>query len=165
VKKKAVIVVALILIGGGAGAYFMGYLPFGGAPAEAASAEHGEVELDSHGNPVQSSAEAQYVPINPPFVVNFTHLGSLRFLQISLEVMYEDKQVLERVEHSMPAIRNELILLLSDQSFEKLSSLEGKEELRGEMLAAINSRVQDQDEAQAHDLVHGEVFITNFVMQ
>jgi flagellar FliL protein len=161
VKKKAVIVVALILIGGGAGAYLMGYLPFGGTPAEAAAAEHGEVELDSHGNPVESGTEAQYVPINPPFVVNFTHLGSLRFLQISLEVMYEDKKVLERVESSMPAIRNELILLLSDQSFEKLSSLEGKEALRGEMLAAINSRVQDE----THDLVHGEVFITNFVMQ
>jgi flagellar FliL protein len=160
VKKKVVIVVALILIGG-AGAYLMGYLPIGGAPAEAAAAEHGEVELDSHGNPVESGSEAQYVPINPPFVVNFTHLGSLRFLQISLEVMYEDSEVLERVEHSMPAIRNELILLLSDQSFEKLSSLEGKEELRGEMLAAINSRVQDE----AHGMVHGEVFITNFVMQ
>lgn len=161
-KKIIVIAVTLILVGGGTGAYFMGMLPFGGE-AEAASSGHGEeeVELDSHGNPIPAGGEAQYLPINPPFVVNFTHLGTLRFLQISLEVMYEDEAVLEKVEESMPAVRNELILLLSDQKFEKLSSLEGKEELRSEMLAAINNRVLDE----AHADVHGEVFITNFVMQ
>lgn len=158
-KKIIVIAIALILVGGGASAYLMGYLPFGGGSAEAETAEH--VELDEHGNPVEEQGEEQYLPINPPFVVNFTHLGTLRFLQISLEVMYEDEEVLERVEESMPAVRNELILLLSDQKFEKLSSLEGKEELRGEMLAAINSRVLDDAQTD----VQGEVFITNFVMQ
>lgn len=161
-KKLIIIAVAVISIAGGAAAYLLGYMPFGSS-AEAASSGHGEeeVELDSHGNPIESGGEAAYLPINPPFVVNFQHLGTLRFLQISLEVMYEDEDILERVEDSMPAIRNELILLLSDQKFEKLSSLEGKETLREEMLAAINSRVLDDE----HSTVHGEVFITNFVMQ
>lgn len=167
-KKILIIAVAVLLLGGAGGAYVLGYLPFGGdAQAESADAAGGhgeegeEVELDEHGNPVKKKGDANYLPINPPFVVNFTHLGTLRFLQISLEVMYDDEALLDKVTADMPAIRNELILLLSDQKFEKLSSLEGKEELRSEMIAAINSRVLDTEHADAH----GEVFITNFVMQ
>lgn len=159
VKKLLVIALAVVGLGGAGAAYFLGYLP--GASVEAETEEAGvELELDEHGEPIIPGRPV-FMPINPPFVVNFTHLGTLRYLQISLSVMYNDQRIIERVSDELPAIRNELILLLSDQQFEKLSSLEGKQELRGEMIAAINHHVLTPEDTD----IHGEVYITNFVMQ
>ncbi len=159
-KKIVIIAILVVLAGGGGSAYLLGFFPSGNvAEAKAAAPEadssHGE------GGDGDSGSQSNYMSINPPFVVNFTHLGTLRFLQISLAVMYEDEQYIERVTNELPAIRNELILLLSDQKFEKLNTLAGKQELRGEMIAAINNRILHEEETG----VHGEVFITNFVMQ
>jgi len=164
VKKIVIIAIAVVLVGGGTGAYMLGLIP-GGTVAEATAAapeadDHGEGDHGADGTG-GDDAESNYMAINPPFVVNFTHLGTLRFLQISLAVMYDNEQYIDRVAGQMPAIRNELILLLSDQKFEKLNTLEGKQELRGEMIAAINKRILHEQESD----VHGEVFITNFVMQ
>lgn len=158
-KKIAIIAVAVIGIGGAGAAYFLGYLPGGSAEA-ATNAAAEEVQLDEHGNPIVAGRPI-FMPINPPFVVNFTHLGTLRYLQISLSVMYNEQRIIERVSEQLPAVRNELILLLSDQQFEKLSTAEGKEQLRAEMIAAINHRVLTPEDTN----IQGEVFITNFVMQ
>lgn len=160
-KKIIIIGVAVVGLGGAGGAYFLGYLP--GSSASAASTEseaEAEVEYDEEGNPIIPGRPI-YMPINPPFVVNFTHLGTLRYLQVSLSVMYNDQRIIDRVSSELPAIRNDLILLLSDQTFEKLSSTAGKKELRSEMIAAINQQVLTQEDRD----IHGEVYITNFVMQ
>ena len=95
--------------------------------------------------------------------MNFTHLGELRYLQVALVAMHPDQQVLDLIERHMPAVRNSLILLLSDQQFDKLSSLEGKEQLRRQMLLAVNQIISNYDSLQITD--QGQIFITNFVMQ
>ena len=163
-KKLLIIAVAIVGLGGAGAAYFLGYLPGSSAAAETAESgeaiEEAQIEYDEQGEPIIPGRPI-YMAINPPFVVNFTHLGTLRYLQVSLSVMYNDQRIIDRVSTALPAIRNELILLLSDQKFEKLSSTEGKNELRDEMLAAINHRVLTQEDTD----IHGEVFITNFVMQ
>jgi len=118
-------------------------------------------------NPQTTSTEAGngaiYLQLEPPFVVNFTHLGELRYLQVALVAMHPDQQVLDLIERHMPAVRTSLILLLSDQQFDKLSSLEGKEQLRRQMLLAVNQIISNYDSLQITD--QGQIFITNFVMQ
>ena len=132
-------------------------------PLEYFGIETAETDADDgHGPaPAATSGDAYYLPIDPPFIVNFTHLGALRYLQISIEVMYPEEDIIDRVVEHMPAIRNALILLLSDQPYEKLSTLQGKEELRSEMVAAVNQIVYRGTPVE----VQGEMFITNFVMQ
>ena len=159
-KKIIIIAIAVLLVGGGGGAYLLGVFPSGTVAQAKAAAPEEEGDHGGHGGSSDES-QSNYMSINPPFVVNFTHLGTLRFLQISLAVMYEDQKYIDRVADELPAIRNELILLLSDQKFEKLNTLAGKQELRGEMIAAINNRILHEEDTK----VHGEVFITNFVMQ
>ena len=162
-KKIIIIAVALLLAGGAGGAYLLGFYPGGNVAEAKAAVPEGEAEAEAEGGHGESGdgSKLNYMSINPPFIVNFTHLGTLRFLQISLAVTYEDQQYIDRVADELPAIRNELILLLSDQKFEKLNTLAGKQELRGEMIAAINKRILHEEDGD----VHGEVFITNFVMQ
>lgn len=131
-------------------------------PLEYFGIESTEMTEDGHvAAPAPDSSDTYYLPIDPPFIVNFTHLGALRYLQISIEVMYPNEDIIERVVEHMPAIRNSLILLLSDQPYEKLSTFEGKEELRSEMVAAVNQIVYKGTVVE----FPGEMFITNFVMQ
>lgn len=139
--------------------YFGGFISVGEA-SERSTEEGKRGDLDSRGNSI-STSESLYLPLDPPFVVNFTHLGALRYLQTSIVVMYSNQDLLDEVTAHMPAIRNELILLLSNQKFERLSSLSGKEEIRTEMIAAINHLILT-DEGSGSD---GEIFFTNFVMQ
>jgi flagellar FliL protein len=126
--KKIIIIagVAVVLVATAAGLYFTGII-HPGASKSSATAEAKVKELP----PV-------YLLLDPPFVVNFTHRGTLRYLQVSLELMYHDPALLAKVTERMPVIRNDLILLFSNQDYEKLSSSEGKEMLRHEIFRAIN---------------------------
>ncbi len=155
-KKFLISVIALVttLLG----LSYSGMLPLEYFGIEVAATEGVE---DEGAAAAPTLGNAYYLPIDPPFIVNFTHLGALRYLQISIEVMYPKEDIIERVVEHMPAIRNSLILLLSDQPYEKLSTLKGKEELRGEMVAAVN-RIVYRNKAVEFP---GEMFITNFVMQ
>jgi flagellar FliL protein len=158
--------------------YFAGAINMGGA----ASAD------DAGGAGADGEAEVpevapSYLALEPPFVVNFTHRGTLRYLQVSLELAYQDPALLAKVTERMPQVRNDLILLFSNQDYEKLSTKIGKEELRQEILSAINHVIgiakplpaemppgsvpvaDEQGVAQEQSPWPGEVYITNFVMQ
>lgn len=157
-KKKLMIILPVLLIAVAGGLYFMGVIPGG-------SDELGGevVEYDEHGDPIIKVTDALYLPLSPAFVVNFTHQGALRYLQTELEVMYHEETLIDRVTANMPAIRNDLILLLSNQEYEKLSTLSGKEELRREMIATVNHVILTEEEAELD--ITGEVYITNYIMQ
>lgn len=160
-----------ILLAGGTtgGLYYTGY--FDATESEEEMAEETPVELP----PI-------YLPLEPPFVVNFTHRGTLRYLQVSLELMYQEQEIIDEINNKMPAVRNALIMLFSNQNYESLSSFEGKEQLRQSILLAVNNEIglkapdpeidpdpdaevlQDQAESDA-EVFMGQVYFTNFVMQ
>lgn len=178
--KYALIGVVVLLVAGAAGLYFTGVVSFGKPEV---------VEVDAEGNPIvhEEATPPLYLPLEPPFVVNFTHRGTLRYLQLSLELMYHNEAILQKVTANMPAIRNDLILLFSNQEYETLATLEGKEALRDKIMVAVNNIVSHAElvsgggggehgggggdvealpEAkEALELAKGEVYITNFVMQ
>ena len=156
-KKIILGVLGLVAVAVPVGLYFTGNLPFL-APA----AEEG-VALDEHGEPIVDTP-AHYLTLDPPFIVNFVHRGSLRYLQLSLDLMYHDETVISQIQQQMPEVRNDLILLFSSQDFDSLSTLEGKEKLRADVLLAVNNAI-DIDPANPGPAEGGEVYITNFVMQ
>lgn len=124
--------------------------------------------LDEHGNPVASDAGAKaaplYLAMDPPFVVNFQHRGTLHYLQLEMQLMYHDQATIDTIVANMPAVRNELILLFSNQEFESLITSEGKELLRDGIVNAVNSVAGvEPDETTGES--DGEVYLTHFVMQ
>ncbi len=151
---------AVVLVVGGL--FVAGVLPGGGgADTEHAATEdggHGDEEGDGHAT---EEMPAVYIPIDPAFVVNFASQGRARFLQISVEVMTRDPAVPELVEHHLPVIRNNLMLLFSSQTYDDVSSLEGKETLREEALTVI----QEILEEETGDPGVEAVYFTSFVMQ
>ncbi len=109
----------------------------------------------------RESAPAIYLPIDPTFVVNFSGQGNARFLQITVEVMTRSSEVLDSIKSHMPVIRNNLNMLFSDQQYDNISTLEGKERLREEALDVIQRIL----EVETGDPGIEAVYFTTFVMQ
>ncbi|GMR08244.1 MAG: hypothetical protein BMS9Abin26_1249 [Gammaproteobacteria bacterium] len=109
------------------------------------------------------TGETQYVPLKPPFVVNFASQASstAKFLQITMEVSTRDESVVADIEKHMPVIRNNLVLLLSSQDQQEISSREGKEKLRGEVLAEIQRILKKRTGKVGVE----DIYFTSFVMQ
>ncbi|GAB5453003.1 MAG: hypothetical protein Hals2KO_33310 [Halioglobus sp.] len=153
-KKIIIAVVALLVIGGGGAAAF--FLLGGEEPPPAGEAgEDGVAEVveEPLGDPI-------YTSLSPAFLVNFDHNGTIRYLQLELQVMAYDQEVLDKVDANMPAVRNQVIMLLSGQNYDAVSSVEGKEKLRGEVLNAVNTALSLEGKDAVQD-----AFFTNFVIQ
>lgn len=80
---------------------------------------------------------AIYYPLKPNFTVNYDVNGRQRFLQTELTLMYRDEAVVKILETHMPEVRNGLVMLLSNQTFDELQTAEGKEKLRAQALKTV----------------------------
>lgn len=153
-KIIILLVSVLVLAGGGAGAYFYFNQPHQGrAGAEAGSADGKAVG--------QAKAVPVYYAFDPAFVVNFQDSSSIRFLQVTIEVMSRDPIAIEAVKTHMPVIRNSLVLLFSSQTPENIMTREGKEKIRTDALKEIQKVMKEQTGAPSIEAV----YFTGFVMQ
>ncbi len=150
--------------------FFAGVLSGGGdhAADTAAAAEDGEgdgeegsYEEGDHADGDGETLPAIYLPIDPAFVVNFASQGKARFLQVTVEVMSRDPLMSDQINLHMPVIRNNLMLLFSSQSYDGVSTLEGKETLREEALEVVQQILEEE----TGDPGVEAVYFTSFVMQ
>src|ERR1700742_94216 len=93
--------------------------------------------LLAHNAPKKTAAAAPppsgpplYVPLDPPFVANFQGDQQVRFLQVTAQIMTHDPKTLEALKASDPIIRNDLLMLFSNQKATDLETNAGKEKLR-----------------------------------
>jgi flagellar protein FliL len=152
-SKLLVIIVSAVLAAGAAGGavYFMDRGK--DSHAEAAAKESARTEVKS---------PAMYVKFDPPFVVNFEAKGMMRFLQVSIEIMTRDPATADLLKLHDPMLRNELLLLLGNQTYEMISTREGKEQLRGQALEAVAKIIGEQG-GNAKNVE--QLYFTSFVMQ
>ncbi|MDH7451476.1 flagellar basal body-associated FliL family protein [Luteimonas composti] len=73
---------------------------------------------------------AQYVPVEPSFVVNLADPEGNRYLQADVQVVTRDAATLAAVEAHLPSIRNRLLLLFGQQESRQLAQRAGKERLQ-----------------------------------
>ncbi|MCC3751693.1 MAG: flagellar basal body-associated FliL family protein [Halorhodospira halophila] len=114
-----------------------------------------------HADAEPDLGDPQYLKLEPPLTVNFERGQRISYLQAEVEVMARTDQALEGVERHMPVIRNNLLMLFADQSFEALNTRAGREDLRHASLEEINDILDERG-------IEGEVeavYFTSFVMQ
>lgn len=100
-----------------------------------------------------------YINLQPAFVANYGGKGRLRFLraEVSLRVEQGGEQA---VMHHMPYIRHKLIMILSRQTDETVTTMEGKEMLRQEALEAVRSVLMaEEGEHALRDLLFSSFII------
>ncbi|MDH5327460.1 MAG: flagellar basal body-associated FliL family protein [Gammaproteobacteria bacterium] len=102
-----------------------------------------------------------YLPLGSPFVVNIKDHSGIRFLQITSEARLTDPAVGDEVKHHMALIRHIMIMLFSQQTPQSIGNLEGKEKLREQTLAAVQTALQEET---GKDLIEN-IYFTGFVVQ
>lgn len=122
-KKKMIVIAlaAIVLLGGGGGGAWW-FLGRGGADEAAQAAKEEE----------KRKATRAFVTLDP-FVVNLADAGSDRYAQIGVVLEVEGKEANQKVTDRMPAVRNQILLLISSKQAQDLMSREGKEKLADEI--------------------------------
>ena len=95
---------------------------------------------------------AQYMALEPSFVVNLADDDAVRYLQADVQLVTRDPDTLAAFTAHGPAIRNRLLLLFGQQQSAQLSQRAGKERLqqaaRDEVRALLKAeRAADKVEA------------------
>jgi flagellar FliL protein len=105
---------------------------------------------------------AIYTPLDPPLIVSLMDAtGSSRFLQLSVQAMARDQGAIDEIRNHAPALRNSFLFLISNWTYEEISSLEGKEQLRAEMLNEARAIMQ----ANTGEPAVEELYFTSLVIQ
>jgi flagellar FliL protein len=124
-KKLLIAAIAgtVVLAGGGAGAYFM---LKGGDHDEAAAAAKADEKR---------KAGRVFVTLEP-FVVNLADREAERYAQVGLVLEVEGKEAEAKLAAKMPAVRNEILLLISSKRASDLTTREGKEALASQIVVS-----------------------------
>jgi flagellar FliL protein len=153
-KSKLIIIiaaVAVLLIGGGVAAYF---LLFSGDDEETEEASEEVTEVSE-----KEAGPAEYLALNPPFVVTLPGKPSL--LQVGVSVRFTGEGLADFVSHNDPMIRHNLLNLLSTADAKALKQRDAKEALQQQMLDELNRILK---ELKAPGEVEA-LYFTSFVMQ
>ncbi|MES2755897.1 MAG: flagellar basal body-associated protein FliL [Pseudomonadota bacterium] len=145
-KKKLLIMImmAVVVIGIGAGAawFFMQEKPAGSAPK------------------VVKSEPPEYVPVEA-FTVNLQPEAGEQYLQIAFTLQVQNQKEGEAIKANMAKVRSRVLLLLSGKKASEISTVEGKQLLAKEIVAAVRQPFIDKGEPQ----LVSDVLFTAFIIQ
>lgn len=116
--------------------------------AEAPVSEDAEASAEGGDDVQMPYSGVIYLPLKPPFVVNYGGPGPLRYLKADITVRLQDAKTANSVRHHMPYIRNNLVMLFSAQTEESVGSQEGKELLRQEALTEVRNVILQEDQQE-----------------
>jgi flagellar FliL protein len=155
-KKLAIVGLVALLVGAGAG--------FGGASMMGGGGEGGEEgeptaeagEEGEEGAPVAAKPTRQMHSLDR-FTVNLRGTGGGRVLRLEVQVEV-DEEDLEVVTTKSPVLRDTVLTLASDYTYADLEGIDGKMRLRDELLARLNTSLEDEANVR-------RVYFTEFVVQ
>lgn len=153
-KKKLIIIIAavLVLALGGVGAMLM----LKKKPAE------GDEEADAGHKPPAKAAAKTIDPKKPPtyvpldmFVVNLADREAERYAQIGVTLEIDDPKTAETIKAFLPAVRNNILMVLAHKTSAELIGREGKLKLAAEVqraaVRAMGVEVEEPEEEEAED--------------
>jgi flagellar protein FliL len=153
-KKKMIIIIGavilVLLIGAGAGAFFFLKKP----PPEKKENDPGKhvpvPDLNSAANigPMVDITE---------FIVNIISAEGNHYVKTSLTLELTNQEGKDEITRRMPQIRDSILLLISNKTIEELHDLEGKKQLKAEILSKVNGYLQAGKVKS--------IFFTEFVVQ
>ena len=91
------------------------------------------------------------------FIVNIISGDAAHYVKASLTIELTNEQGKAEAEKRMPQMRDSILLLVGNKTFEELQDLQGKKQLKAEITSKINSFLKA---GKVKD-----VYFTNFVVQ
>jgi flagellar FliL protein len=153
-KKKLIIIVVaalLVVLGGGGAAFVLLKKPAG----DEDGGEDGRAEAHAPASRAKPKHDASHPPIFvplDPFTVNLADRDSERYAQIGITLEIEDPKTADALKVYMPAIRNNILMVLAHKTAEQLLTRDGKEKLATAILHAavkpLGYEVDEEEEAE-----------------
>jgi flagellar FliL protein len=149
-KSKQILIIAgaiVVLISVGIAAYLLG-------ANNSASSGNGDA-----GSPAQEQSNATIGPmvdIND-FIINILDKNETRYLKAAITIELDSEETAIEVNERMAQIRDAILLLIGNKTFAELSDLQGKLQLRAEIIARLNKLLTTGN-------VKG-IYFTEFVVQ
>ncbi len=153
-NKKLIIIIAavvlVLLIGGGVAAFLL------------MSGSKTKEEPQDPGEKVPVPEISQKAEIGPmvnvdEFIVNIISEDTNHYVKASMTLELSSDEGKEEAVKRMPQIRDSILLLVGNKTYEELQDLQGKKQLKAELSSKINSYLQT-GKVQS-------IFFTDFVVQ
>lgn len=156
-KKKLIVIIAaalvLLLAGGGGGYYFLVFKP----KQEEAKRKEEESKAAALIKPVPEDANIGPMVEIKEFVVNIIGSDTPHYVKASLSLELDRDTTMEEVNKRMPQIRDAILLLIGNKTFEELQDIQGKNQVKAELKSKINSFLKTGKV--------NNVYLTDFVVQ
>jgi len=156
-KSKLIIIIlaALLVLGAGGGAawYFL-HASGDGAVEEAPKKEKSAKKKKKEEHP------PEYLAVEP-FTVNLQPENGDQYLQVAFTLQVDGPEQAEIIKTNMAKVRSRVLLLLSGKKASEINTVEGKQQLAGEILAAV----QEPFERHGDDQEVSDVLFTSFIIQ
>ncbi len=91
------------------------------------------------------------------FIVNIISQDTNHYVKASMTLELSNDKVLEEAKQRMPQIRDAILLLVGNKTFEELQDLQGKKQLKAELKSKINSFLKTGRVKN--------IYLTDFVVQ
>ncbi len=149
-KKKLIIIIAavvVLLIGAGIGAFLF----MNSDNEETLTPEEEQAQLERQAKEVGPMVNLE------SFIVNILDDGEVRYLKAAITLEVDTPEAAAELTQRMPQIKDATLLLIGNKTFAELSDLQGRLQLRAELLNRINGL-----------LLTGKVkriYFTDFVVQ
>jgi len=159
-KKKLIIIIAavllLLIVGGGAAFVLLKKKPADGEE-DGAEGGGGHAKPKAEAHEPAAAPNRKHDPKHPPtfvpldpFTVNLADKESERYAQIAVTLEIEDAKTADELKVYMPAIRNNILMVLSHKTAASLLTREGKEKLSRSILYAsvrpLGYDIDDEDD-------------------
>ncbi len=153
VKWIVVGILALALMGGGA--FFALYYVL----QSKSSSSQENIATETKADKADKEKETEVGMMCPmePFIVNLLDKGGKRYLKVKMELEVPNEGVSAELIRRKSQLRDTILLLLTSKKFEDVKQLDGKFQLRNELIFRINQVLQT-GKVQA-------LYFTEFVVQ
>ncbi len=149
-KKKLIMIIAavvVLLIGAGIGAFLF----LSSDDEEILTPEQEQKQLERQAKEIGPMVDLE------SFIVNILDQGEVRYLKAAITLEADTAETAAEITQRVPQIKDAVLLLIGNKTFAELSDLQGRLQLRAELLNRVNSL-----------LLTGKVkriYFTDFVVQ
>jgi flagellar FliL protein len=171
-KKRLILIIAgvalvLLLAGGGSAAWWM--LKKTPATDEDAELAAGESDDPAREEPVKKKRDdKKHLPVFLPlemFTVNLADREAERYAQVGVTLELTDAKTSDVLKAYMPAVRNDILMLLAHKKAAELQERSGKLELAREIRRAAMKPLDESEHEADDDASVRAVHFSSFIIQ
>lgn len=110
-----------------------------------------------------STGNKAYFQIEEPFTINFMNQSQqkMHYLQIRVALKSDDPLIIQSAELNLPMIQDALRILFTDQNYETVSTVAGRQRLQQQALETVRQILAEETGSNGLE----QVYFTRFLLQ